>query len=199
MSTVSMMPMTAASTGESFRPEAMRAELPDTSLLAMTALASWAMGDAWLEGLPVDAAVPMAFEQVGCAQAALDMANAYAKERFAFGRPIGSFQAIKHRLADAFLAVERASALAYFATLTVAEDDPRRTVAVSMAKSAAGDCQRLLTRDGLQLHGGVGYTWEHDLHLWLKRAAMSELVFGTSAWHRARLARAMGLVAEEAR
>ena len=141
------------------------------------------LGMAAITLFAVFAAVLMAFEQVGGASACLDMAVAYANERFAFGRPIGSFQAIKHRLADAFLAVERASALAYFATLTVAEDDPRRTVAVSMAKSAAGDCQRLLTRDGLQLHGGVGYTWEHDLHLFLRRAALYRAMYGTPEDH----------------
>jgi alkylation response protein AidB-like acyl-CoA dehydrogenase len=124
----------------------------------------------------------------------LDTTVAYAKEREQFGRPIGSFQALQHRLADCYLAVERADALAWFAIATVAEDDPRLPVAASMAKSAAGDCQRLLTRDGLQLHGGIGFTWEHDLHLWLKRAAAGELLLGTSAAHRARLA---GLLALE--
>ncbi len=107
--------------------------------------------------------------------------------------PIGSFQAVKHRLADAYLAVERASALAYFAALTIAEDDERRAVATSMAKSAAGQCQRLVVKDGLQLHGGIGYTWEHDLHFLLKRAKAADLLFGSDATHRARLAHLLGL------
>ena len=88
----------------------------------------------------------------------------YTKDRQQFGRPIGSFQALKHRLVDMYLAVERATSLAYFAALTIAEDDDRRPVAAAMAKAAAGECQRRVVQDGLQLHGGVGFTWEHDLH-----------------------------------
>ena len=117
----------------------------------------------------------------------------YAKDREQFDRPIGSFQAIKHRLADCYLAVEKASALAYFAALTIAEDDPRRATATAMAKAAAGDCQRLLVVDGLQLHGGIGFTWEHDLHFLLKRATTGDSLFGNAAAHRADLARELGL------
>jgi alkylation response protein AidB-like acyl-CoA dehydrogenase len=120
---------------------------------------------------------------------------AYAGDRQQFGRAIGSFQAIKHRLADCLVAVERASALAWFAVATVAEDDPRRPLAVAMAAVAARECARLLTRDGLQLHGAIGYTWEHDLHLHLKRAVSGEVLFGTEAFHRARVAELLGLAA----
>jgi alkylation response protein AidB-like acyl-CoA dehydrogenase len=119
----------------------------------------------------------------------------YAKDREQFGKPIGSFQAVKHRLADCYLSVERAASLAYFAALTIAEDDDRRAVATSMAKAAAGECQRLVAGDGLQLHGGVGFTWEHDLHFSLKRAKAGDLLFGTAATHRARLAQLLGLEA----
>jgi alkylation response protein AidB-like acyl-CoA dehydrogenase len=119
----------------------------------------------------------------------------YAKDREQFGRPIGSFQALKHRLADLYLAVERSASLAYFAILTIAEDDGRRAVAASMAKAAAGDCQRLAAKDGLQLHGGIGFTWEHDLHFLLKRAKSGDLLFGTAAAHRAHLAQLLGLEA----
>ena len=107
----------------------------------------------------------MALSTVATCRAIFETTLQYAKDREQFGRPIGSFQALKHRLADCYLAVERAASLAYFAALTIAEDDDRRAVATAMAKAAAGDCQRLLTRDGLQLHGGIGFTWEHDLHL----------------------------------
>ena len=117
----------------------------------------------------------------------------YAKVRHQFGRPIGSFQAVKHRLADCFLAVERAGALGWFAALTVAEDDPRRPVAVAMAKAAAADCAQLLSRDGLQLHGGIGFTWEYDLHFLLKRAVTGDLLFGGGAFHRSRVAAMLGL------
>lgn len=135
----------------------------------------------------------MALSTVATCRAIFEMTLQYTKDREQFGRPIGSFQALKHRLADMYLAVERASSLAYFAALTIAEDDDRRAVAASMAKSAAGDCQRLVVGDGLQLHGGVGFTWEHDLHFLLKRAKSADLLFGTAATHRARLARLMGL------
>ncbi|MFM7063240.1 MAG: acyl-CoA dehydrogenase family protein, partial [Actinomycetes bacterium] len=95
--------------------------------------------------------------------------------------------------ADCYLAVERANALAWFATLTIAEADPRRPLATAMAKAAASDCAQLLSRDGLQLHGGIGFTWEHDLHFLLKRAVTGDLLFGGASYHRARAAVLMGL------
>lgn len=140
-----------------------------------------------------EATTAIALSTVATCRAIFEMTLQYAKDREQFGRPIGSFQALKHRLADCYLAVERASALAYFAALTIAEDDDRRAVATSMAKAAAGECQRLLTRDGLQLHGGIGFTWEHDLHFLLKRAKTGDFLFGTAASHRAHLARLLGL------
>jgi alkylation response protein AidB-like acyl-CoA dehydrogenase len=139
--------------------------------------------------------VAMALSTVATCRTIFEATLQYAKDREQFGKPIGSFQALKHRLADCYLAVERASALAYFAALTIVEDDPRRAVATSMAKASAGDCQRLLVRDGLQLHGGIGFTWEHDLHFALKRAKAGDLLLGTAAFHRARLAELMGLAA----
>ena len=139
------------------------------------------------------ATAALALSTVASCRTIFETTLQYAKDREQFGRPIGSFQALKHRLADCYLAVERASSLAYFAALTIAEDDDRRAVAASMAKSAAGDCQRLLVADGLQLHGGVGFTWEHDLHFPMKRAKAGDLLFGTAATHRARLARLLGL------
>ena len=139
------------------------------------------------------ATTAMALSTVATCRHIFETTLQYAKDRVQFDRPIGSFQAIKHRLADCYLAVEKASALAYFAALTIAEDDPRRATATAMAKAAAGDCQRLLVTDGLQLHGGIGFTWEHDLHLLLKRAKTGDLLFGTAAAHRADLARDVGL------
>jgi alkylation response protein AidB-like acyl-CoA dehydrogenase len=141
------------------------------------------------------ATVALALSTVSTCRAIFEVTVQYAKDRHQFGRPIGSFQALKHRLADCYLAVERANALAWFAALTIAEDDDRRAVATAMAKAAAGDCQRLLTRDGLQLHGGIGFTWENDLHFLLKRAKAGDLLLGTAATHRARLARLLGLEA----
>jgi alkylation response protein AidB-like acyl-CoA dehydrogenase len=141
------------------------------------------------------ATTAIALSTVATCRALFEVTLQYTKDREQFGRPIGSFQALKHRLADMYLAVERASALAYFAALTIAEDDDRRAVATSMAKAAAGECQRLVVKDGLQMHGGVGYTWEHDLHFLLKRAKAGDLLFGTTATHRAHLARLLGLEA----
>lgn len=122
----------------------------------------------------------------------------YAKTREQFGRPIGGFQALKHRLADAYLAVERADALCWYAVTTVAERDDDAPIAVAMAKAAAGECRRLLTRDALQLHGGIGFTWEHDLHLWLKRATAAAFVLGDVEAQRAELAELLGLRPEHA-
>ena len=140
-----------------------------------------------------EATVALALSTVATCRAIFETTLQYAKDRHQFGRPIGSFQALKHRLADCYLAVERATALGWFAALTIAEDDDRRPVAASMAKAAAGECQRLLTRDGLQLHGGVGFMWETDLHFLLKRAKAGDLLFGGAATHRARLAGLLGL------
>lgn len=140
-----------------------------------------------------EATASLALSTVATCRAIFEATVEYAKVREQFGRPIGSFQAVKHRLADCYLAVERASALASFAALTVAEDDPRRPLAVAMAKAGVGDCARLLTRDGLQLHGGIGFTWEHDLHFALKRALVGELLFGSAAHHRVRVAQMLGL------
>jgi alkylation response protein AidB-like acyl-CoA dehydrogenase len=135
-----------------------------------------------------EATVSLALEMVGAAQSIFDITLEYAKQREQFGVPIGSFQAVKHKLADMAVALERARATAYFATLTLAENDPRWVTATSVAKVAAGDCQRLLAKEGIQLHGGIGYTWEHDMHLYVKRVKTGETLFGTSAWHRARIA-----------
>ncbi len=135
-----------------------------------------------------EATVSLALEMVGAAQSIFDITLDYAKQREQFGVPIGSFQAVKHKLADMAVALERARATAYFATLTLAEHDPRWPTATSVAKVAAGDCQRLLAKEGIQLHGGIGYTWEHDMHLYVKRVKTGEALFGTSAWHRARIA-----------
>jgi alkylation response protein AidB-like acyl-CoA dehydrogenase len=144
------------------------------------------------------AVIALAVATVSTCRRIFDDALAYAKERQQYGRPIGSFQALKHRFAELYLAVERASALGWFAALTVAEDDPRRHEAASLAKAAAGDCTRLVVRDGLQLHGGIGMTWEHDLHFFLKRAKVGDAMFGGVAEHRALLAEQLGLIPADA-
>ena len=139
------------------------------------------------------ATTAMALSTVATCRALFETTLQYAKDREQFGRPIGSFQALKHSLADCYLAVERAAALGWFAALTIAEDDPRHAVAAAMAKAAASDCQRLVVQDGLQLHGGIGFTWENDLHFALKRAKSADLLFGSGASHRVRVAELIGL------
>ena len=124
-------------------------------------------------------------ELVGTCQTIFDVVHVYVAEREQFGVKIGSFQAIKHKLANMYLAIESARALTYFAAAAVAEGDERRELAVSMAKSSAGDCQKLVTQEGIQCLGGIGYTWEHDMHLYVKRATASASMFGTGAAHRA--------------
>ncbi|HEV3227662.1 MAG TPA: acyl-CoA dehydrogenase family protein [Acidimicrobiales bacterium] len=137
--------------------------------------------------------VAIAFELVGTCQTIFDTNLQYAKERFQFGVPIGSFQAVKHKLANMFVAIERARALCVFATATINEDDSRRSIATSAAKAAAGDCQRLVAQDGIQLLGGIGYTWEHDQHLFVKRCKVSDALLGNASFHRQRVADALGL------
>ncbi len=139
------------------------------------------------------AEVAMAFNTVGACRRIFEETLDYAKVRVQYDHVIGSYQALKHRFANMYLAVERATAVCYFAAIAIAEDDPGRSEAVHIAKIAAGDCQRLVAGDGLQLHGGIGFTWEHDLHFLLKRAKAGELLCGGSAAHRAALAELLDL------
>ena len=140
-----------------------------------------------LERVMDRATVGLAAEMVGTARRLLDMAIAYAKERYQFDVPIGSFQALQHRLAECSLAVERAQAATQYAAMTIDADDPERGRAVHVAKAAAGNAAMRATKDAAQVHGGVGYTWEHDLHLYFRRAAASEFWLGTTRDHHDRL------------
>ncbi len=140
-----------------------------------------------------EATVALAIEMVGTGQTIFDVTLEYAKQREQFGVPIGSFQAIKHKFADMLVALERARATGYFAALTIAEDDERRALATASAKVAAGDCQKLLAKEGIQIHGGIGYTWEHDMHLYVRRVKSGAQLFGTAHDHRARIATLLGL------
>ena len=138
------------------------------------------------------ALIGMAMTMVGACQRILDLVIDHVRNRHQFGVPIGSFQAVQHKAADMHVAVQRARALSYFAALTIAADDPRRRLAAAMAKAAAGECQSLVFRHGLQLFGAMGFTWENDLQFALKRAKAGELMLGGAAEHRA-------LIAEEYR
>jgi alkylation response protein AidB-like acyl-CoA dehydrogenase len=130
----------------------------------------------------------LACEQLGVAQRCLDMTVAYLKERRQFARPVGSFQALKHRLADVWVAVTQARAAARYAAACLAEGDADAPVAVALAKAACGDAAVLAAQECVQLHGGIGFTWEHPAHLFLKRAKSGSLAFGTPDRHRAALA-----------
>jgi alkylation response protein AidB-like acyl-CoA dehydrogenase len=127
----------------------------------------------------------MAISTVGACQRILDLALEHVKQRQQFGVPIGSFQAVQHKAVDMHVATERARALSYFAALTTAADDPRRRLAAAMAKAAAGECQSVVFRHGMQLFGAMGFTWESDLQFALKRAKAGELLLGGAADHRA--------------
>jgi alkylation response protein AidB-like acyl-CoA dehydrogenase len=138
------------------------------------------------------AAVAYAAELLGVAQRALEMAVAYAKDRMQFGRPIGSFQAVKHRCADMLVDVEGMRSAVYWAAWTLCEADTadeERAIAASTAKAWCSDAASRVLASALQVHGGIGFTWEHDLHLYLKRAHLDAVAFGDAANHRARLAR----------
>lgn len=128
---------------------------------------------------------------LGIGQRLVHEAVEYAKQRQQFGQPIGSFQAIKHHLASVQVAIEFARPLVYRAAASVAHAVPSRAVDVSQAKAAAGEAATLAGRTALQVHGAIGYTWEVDLHLWMKRAWALEKAWGSTLWHRRRIAAAV--------
>jgi alkylation response protein AidB-like acyl-CoA dehydrogenase len=139
------------------------------------------------------AAIAQAAEQLGGAQRALDMAVEYAKVRYQFGRPIGSFQAIKHRCADLLLEVESLRSAVQYAAAAVAEDSAEVPVVASLVKAYASDVYFHVAAENIQIHGGIGFTWEHDAHLYFKRAKASELFLGDASYHREHLAARIGL------
>jgi alkylation response protein AidB-like acyl-CoA dehydrogenase len=139
------------------------------------------------------AAIALAAEQLGGAQRALDMAVGYAKIRHQFGRPIGSFQAIKHRCADLLLEVESLRSAVGYAAAAVAEDSAEVPVVAALTKAYASDVYFHVAAENIQIHGGIGFTWEHDAHLYFKRAKSSELFLGDAAYHREHLAQRIGL------
>lgn len=136
-------------------------------------------------------ALACAAQQLGIAQQLVDMAAHYANEREQFGKPIGSFQAIKHMLANVVVRIEFARPMVYRAAFSVANDAPTRAVDVSAAKLAACEAAVWGAKTALQVHGAIGYTWEQDLQIWMKRAWTLDLAWGSGAWHRARLAAAV--------
>ena len=139
------------------------------------------------------AAVGLAAEQVGGAQMCLDMAVEYAKVRVQFGRPIGSFQAIKHKCADMLLEVESAKSAAYYAGWCASEMNDELPSVASLAKAYCSEAYFHASAENIQIHGGIGFTWEHPAHLYFKRAKSSELLFGDPTYHRELLAQRIGI------
>jgi alkylation response protein AidB-like acyl-CoA dehydrogenase len=138
-------------------------------------------------GLTAGAAV-LAAEQLGLAQRCLDLTVGYVKERRQFARPVGSFQAVKHRLADLWTTITLARAASRYAAACLAAGDRDAPVAVALAKSACCEAAVLAAEESVQLHGGIGFTWEHPAHLYLKRAKAASVLFGTPGAHLAALA-----------
>ena len=160
-------------------------------------LPAGAGGDAVRRALEVGTAL-LASEQLGIAQWCLTTTVGYLKERRQFGRVVGGFQALKHRLADLYVATESAAAAARYAAATTAADDPDRAVATAVAQAFCADVAVRAAEEAVQLHGGLGMTWEHPAHLYLKRAKADQIAFGTSGVHRARLAALVDLPAAPA-
>jgi alkylation response protein AidB-like acyl-CoA dehydrogenase len=149
-----------------------------------------ALDDAEVERIYDTALVALANEMVGGAQALLDSTVEYTRTRVQFGRPIGSFQAIKHRLADLLVDVELARVAAYQAAAALAAEEDASANA-SLAKFVASDAYMTAAREAIQLHGGIGFTWEQDTHLWYRRAKSSEVFLGSPAHHRERMIQEM--------
>jgi alkylation response protein AidB-like acyl-CoA dehydrogenase len=151
-----------------------------------------AAGDA-LESAFQRARIALAAEAVGGAEWALDATCAYARQRIQFGRPIGSFQAVKHQLADMKVRLEAAKSALWYAACVADELDAELAEAAAIAKACCCDAFYRCTADAIQLHGGIGFTWEHDAHLYFKRARAVSSLLGSPSWQRERLARLMGL------
>jgi alkylation response protein AidB-like acyl-CoA dehydrogenase len=180
---------TALSTMDQTRKQA-RLELASTpATLVGTDGAGWSV----LERVLDLAAVALAAEQVGGAQKCLEMAVEYAKVRVQFGRPIGSFQAIKHKCADMLLEVESAKSAAYYAGWCAAELNDELPSVASLAKAYCSEAYFHASAENIQIHGGIGFTWEHPAHLYFKRAKSSELLFGDPTYHRELLAQRIGI------
>jgi hypothetical protein len=133
-------------------------------------------------------ALGVAAQLLGIADHMIELTAEYARQREQFGKPIGSFQAVKHLLADALLKLDFARPAVYRAAWSVARDEPTRSRDVSMAKAFAGEAADRAARASLQIHGAIGYTWEHDLHLWMKKGWALSAAWGDAAWHRQRVA-----------
>jgi alkylation response protein AidB-like acyl-CoA dehydrogenase len=173
-------------------------KLCEVTLSGVTLGADALMGEAGRAWAPLArvldrACVALCAEMCGGAQKVLDMTVEYAKIRQAFGKPIGSYQGVKHKAADMLVEVENSKSITYYAAWAMDERSPEGPLAVSMAKAYVSDAYRRVSAAGIQLHGGIGFTWEHDLHLYFKRAKGSEFTFGDATYHRERVAQLVNL------
>jgi alkylation response protein AidB-like acyl-CoA dehydrogenase len=152
-------------------------------------------GQGWklVERVADRAKVGLAAEMCGGAQKVLEMSVEYAKVREQFGKPIGSFQAIQHKCANMLVEVESSKSITYYAAWAVANDVAEAPLAAAMAKAYTSDAYRHTAGEGIQIHGGIGFTWEHDMHIYFKRAKSSEVTFGDATWNREIVAQLIGL------
>jgi len=158
-----------------------------------TLLGEKGSGTAALQKTLEQAACALSAEMVGGAQACLDASTTYAKERYQFGRPIGSFQAIKHKCANMLMEVEMARSAAYYAGWAAAEDPDELSLAASLAKAYCSDAFFHAAAENIQIHGGIGFTWEHDAHLYFRRAKSDEIYLGDATYHRELVAQKLGV------
>ena len=167
-----------------YRVDFENVSVAETSLLARDDVADAALRRSMQVG-----AVAACADLLGGMEWVLETTVEYAKVRRQFDRPIGAFQAVQHQCADMLLMLESARSATYYAAWTLTERDPAAPRAVSIAKAYCSDAGREVAGRGVQVHGGIGFTWEHDLHLYYRRAKASELMFGDATWHREQIAR----------
>ena len=158
-----------------------------------TLLGERGAGTAALQKTLDQAAAALSAEMVGGAQQCLDASTQYAKERYQFGRPIGSFQAIKHKCANMLMEVEMSRSAAYYAGWAAAEDPEELSLAASLSKAYCSDAYFHAAAENIQIHGGIGFTWEHDAHLYFRRAKSSEIYLGDATYHRELVAQKLGV------
>jgi alkylation response protein AidB-like acyl-CoA dehydrogenase len=164
-------------------------EFAEVVVPAAAVLASGERARAVLERSARVATLAVCAELVGIVQRVLELSVDYARTRQQFGRPIGAFQAVQHQCADMLLMSESARSAVYYAAWSLSADAPEAARALAIAKAYASDAAREVCHRGLQIHGGIGFTWEHDLHIYLKRARADEALFGDATFHRERIAR----------
>jgi alkylation response protein AidB-like acyl-CoA dehydrogenase len=191
-----LLPVERVADGLSVRPLASmdgtrklyEVSFENVSVVEEDALAADGDAACALKGALEVATAALCAEMVGGMQWVLDTTVEYAKTRQQFGRAIGSFQAVQHQCADMLLMTESARSAAYYAAWTLTESDPAASVAVSIAKAYCSDAYREICNRGVQVHGGIGFTWEHDLQLYYRRSKSSETLYGDATFHRERIA-----------